>query len=292
MTVIIMMKMNARKEKGTEVGRCGAEAPMRLKVEQIENKGPVCGRSGHFQTCSVKQDIYICNSAPNLRFPPLPKTIDAKSRNIKELAARLITFIRRTHAYARVEHVVTAAMGVREGRLEGKDFTQFHNYPRYRLTVPTYIFPMLLSLLLPKLEDPLWMQLDEGITFFSAIHIAESQQNHRRELDHTGFVDIKLRSFDWLTFLEEIDEEIFHGYDTQRAVSLFTEIIEYLQTDLAPIIEHILLNASLFAFYLRAILAKSKSIIDTIWISELSYTSDVQMNLVILVSDNDHDSSG
>ncbi len=28
----------------------------------------------------------------------------------------------------------------------------------------------------------------------------------------------------------------------------FTEIIEYLQTDLAPIIEHILLNASLFAF--------------------------------------------
>lgn len=44
MTVIIMMKMNARKEKGTEVGRCGAEAPMRLKVEQIENKGPVCGR--------------------------------------------------------------------------------------------------------------------------------------------------------------------------------------------------------------------------------------------------------
>lgn len=38
--------MNARKEKGTEVGRCGAEAPMRLKVEQIENKGPVCGRGG------------------------------------------------------------------------------------------------------------------------------------------------------------------------------------------------------------------------------------------------------
>lgn len=25
-----------------------------------------------------------------------------------------------THAYARVEHVVTAAVGVREGRLEGK----------------------------------------------------------------------------------------------------------------------------------------------------------------------------
>lgn len=27
----------------------------------------------------------------------------------------------RTHAYARVEHVVTAAVGVREGRLEGKE---------------------------------------------------------------------------------------------------------------------------------------------------------------------------
>ncbi|KYN42130.1 hypothetical protein ALC56_03268 [Trachymyrmex septentrionalis] len=72
----------------------------------------------------------------------------------------------------------------------------------------------------------------------------------------------------------------------------FTEIIEYLRTNLAPVIEHILLNASLFAFCSRAILAKSKSIIDTIWISGLSYASDVQMNLVILVSDNDHDSSG
>lgn len=40
--VIIMMKMNAGKEKGT--GRRKAEAPMRLKVEQIENKGPVCGK--------------------------------------------------------------------------------------------------------------------------------------------------------------------------------------------------------------------------------------------------------
>jgi len=49
------------------------------------------------------------------------------------------------------------------------------------------------------------MQLDEGITFFSAIHIAEPQQNHR-QLDRTGFVDVKLRSFDWLTFLGEIDE--------------------------------------------------------------------------------------
>ncbi|KYQ52794.1 hypothetical protein ALC60_08083 [Trachymyrmex zeteki] len=155
MTVIIMM-MNARKEKGTEVGRCGAEAPMRLKVEQIENKGPVCGRGGGgkvergkgpeeekrgvkrwtrglkdserlanpnegtiAEVC--KNEIYICKSAPNPRYPPLPKTIGAKSRSIKELAARLITFIRRrTHAYARVEHVVTAAVGVREGRLEGK----------------------------------------------------------------------------------------------------------------------------------------------------------------------------
>lgn len=41
----------------------------------------------------------------------------------------------------------------------------------------TYIFPMLLSLLLPKLEGP-WMQLDEGITFFGAIRIAEPRQNH------------------------------------------------------------------------------------------------------------------
>ncbi|TGZ32125.1 hypothetical protein DBV15_01039 [Temnothorax longispinosus] len=44
MTVIIMMKMNAGKEKGTGVGRRDAEAPMRLKVEQIENKGAVCGK--------------------------------------------------------------------------------------------------------------------------------------------------------------------------------------------------------------------------------------------------------
>ncbi|KYN11337.1 hypothetical protein ALC57_16549 [Trachymyrmex cornetzi] len=42
-----------------------------------------------------KNEIYICKSAPNPQFPPLPKTIGAKSRNIKELAARLITFIRR-----------------------------------------------------------------------------------------------------------------------------------------------------------------------------------------------------
>lgn len=41
MTVIIMMKMNAGKEKGARVGRREAKAPMRLKVEQIENKGPV-----------------------------------------------------------------------------------------------------------------------------------------------------------------------------------------------------------------------------------------------------------
>ncbi|KYN11336.1 hypothetical protein ALC57_16547 [Trachymyrmex cornetzi] len=44
----------------------------------------------------------------------------------------------------------------------------------------TYIFPMLLSLLLPKLEGLLWMQLDEGITFFGAIRIAEPQQNHAK----------------------------------------------------------------------------------------------------------------
>lgn len=44
MTMIIMMKMNAGKEKGTGVGQCEAKASMRLKVEQIENKGPVCGR--------------------------------------------------------------------------------------------------------------------------------------------------------------------------------------------------------------------------------------------------------
>ncbi|TGZ32127.1 hypothetical protein DBV15_01037 [Temnothorax longispinosus] len=44
--------------------------------------------------------------------------------------------------------------------------------------------------------------------------------------------------------------------------------------------------------YCLAILAKSKSIIDAIWISGLPYASDVQMNLVILVSDNDHDAGG
>lgn len=44
MTVIIMMKMNARKEKGAGVGRREAKAPMRLKVEQIENKVQYCGR--------------------------------------------------------------------------------------------------------------------------------------------------------------------------------------------------------------------------------------------------------
>lgn len=33
--------MNAGKEKGAGVGRREAEAPMRLKVVQIENKGPV-----------------------------------------------------------------------------------------------------------------------------------------------------------------------------------------------------------------------------------------------------------
>ncbi|EGI58283.1 hypothetical protein G5I_13627 [Acromyrmex echinatior] len=156
----------------------------------------------------------------------------------------------------------------------------------------TYIFPMLLSLLLPKLEDPSWMQLDEGITFFSAIYIAESQQNHA-ESSIVGFVDGRTAVRKMLR-MHRIQEkplkETFHGYDTHRAVSLFTEIIEYLQTDLAPVIEHILLNAALFAFYLRVILAKSKSIIDTIWISGLSYARDVQMNLVLLVSD--HDSSG
>jgi len=36
--------MNAGKEKGTGVGRREAKVPMLLKVEQIENKGPVCGR--------------------------------------------------------------------------------------------------------------------------------------------------------------------------------------------------------------------------------------------------------
>jgi len=36
--------------------------------------------------------VYVCLVK---QFPPLPKTIAAKSRNIKELAARLITFIQR-----------------------------------------------------------------------------------------------------------------------------------------------------------------------------------------------------
>lgn len=45
---------------------------------------------------------------------------------------------------------------------------------------------------------------------------------------------------------------------------------------------------------LRAIFAESKNIIDAIWISGLSCAraSNVQMNLVILVPDNDHNSDG
>ncbi|KYN04274.1 hypothetical protein ALC62_05040 [Cyphomyrmex costatus] len=65
-----------------------------------------------------------------------------------------------------------------------RDFTQFHNYPRYRLTVVwTVSVRVVISLeITPAKLSPRLLRIltDEGIMFFGAIRIAEPRRNHAK----------------------------------------------------------------------------------------------------------------